>query len=92
LSAADGIVGIMIGFVVPDGWTVQAYQFTLDPTLDQAACARRQFGGRRYARNWPVATLKGDLTRHRETGDAIEKPSLAGFRRRWNQVKDNECV
>lgn len=92
VSVVDGIVVVMIGFEVPDGWAVQAFQFTLDPTLDQVACVRRQFGGRRYARNWAVATLKADLTRHRETGDAIEKPSLAGFRRRWNLVKDTECL
>jgi putative transposase len=36
-------------FDVPEGWTVQAFAFALDPTPEQAACVRRQFGGRRYA-------------------------------------------
>ena len=56
-------------FTIPDGWTVQAFQFALDCTPEQEACLRRQFGGRRYARNWAVRTLKEDITRHRETGE-----------------------
>ncbi len=82
----------MARFAVPDGWTVQAFQFALDCTPEQAACLRRQFGGRRYARNWAVRTLKDDLNRYRETGQQTEKPSLASLRKRWNQVKDAECT
>jgi len=82
----------MAGFEVPEGWTVQAFQFALDCTPEQAACVRRQFGGRRYARNWAVRTLKEDLARYRETGEQSDFPSLAGLRKRWNQVKDVECV
>jgi putative transposase len=82
----------MAKFDVPGGWSVQAFQFALDPTPEQAACVRRQFGGRRYARNWAVRTLKEDIARYRETGEETDKPSLAGLRKRWNQVKDTECV
>lgn len=82
----------MARFEVPEGWCVQAFQFTLDPTPEQAACVRRQFGGRRYARNWAVRTLKADLTRYHATGQETAKPSLPGLRKRWNQVKDTECV
>lgn len=82
----------MARFVIPDGWTVQAFQFTLDPAPEQTACLRRQFGGRRKARNWAVATLKADLAAYHETGEATEKPSLPVLRKRWNQVKDTECV
>jgi putative transposase len=82
----------MARFEVPEGWSVQAFQFALDPTPEQAACVRRQFGGRRYARNWAVRTLKEDLTRYWETGEETPKPSLPGLRRRWNRVKDTECV
>lgn len=82
----------MARFEIPDGWTVQAFQFVLDCTPEQAACLRRQFGGRRYARNWAVRTLKEDLTRYRETGEETDAPSLAGLRKRWNRVKDTECV
>lgn len=81
----------MARFEIPDGWTPQAFQFTLDLTDDQAACVRRQFGGRRKARNWAVATLKADLATYQATGETTEKPSLPGLRKRWNQVKDTEC-
>jgi putative transposase len=79
-------------FAVPDGWSLQAFQFALDCTPEQEACLRRQFGGRRYARNWAVRTLKDDITRYRETGQETDPPSLFGLRKRWNQVKDTECT
>lgn len=82
----------MARFTIPDGWTVQAFQFALDCTPEQEACVRRQFGGRRYARNWAVRTLKEDITRYRETGEKTEAPSLAVLRKRWNQVKETECT
>ncbi len=82
----------MARFTIPGGWTVQAFQFALDCTAEQEACLRRQFGGRRYARNWAVRALKEDITRRRETGEQTQAPSLAGLRKRWNQVKDTECV
>jgi putative transposase len=80
------------GFAIPEGWSMQAFCFALDPSPEQAACLRRQFGARRHARNWAVRTLKGDLDRYHATGEETEKPSLAGLRKRWNQVKDAECV
>jgi putative transposase len=67
---------LMARFEIPDGWTVQAFQFALDCTPEQAVCVRRQFGGRRYARNWAVATLKEDLARYRETGEQTDAPHL----------------
>jgi putative transposase len=82
----------MAKFEVPEGWTVQAFCFALDPSPEQAACLRRHFGGRRYARNWAIRTLKTDLDRYQETGEQAAAPSLAGLRKRWNQVKDAECV
>src|SRR5690242_1245788 len=68
----------MARFAVPDGWTVQAFQFALDCTPEQEACLRRQFGGRRYARNWAVRTLKEDITRYRETGEKTDARRLPG--------------
>jgi hypothetical protein len=53
---------------------------------------RRQSGGRRYARNWAVRTLKEDLDRCRAVGEETGKPSLPGLRKRWNQAKDTECA
>ena len=78
-------------FEVPDGHSVQAFAFALDCTPEQAACISRQFGGRRYARNWAVRTMKDDLDRYHATGEETDKPSLAGLRMRWNRVKDSEC-
>jgi hypothetical protein len=56
----------MARFAVPDGWTAQAFQFALDCTPEQEACLRRQFRGRRYARNWAVRTIREDVARYRE--------------------------
>ena len=83
---------IVARFEVPDGWAVQAFTFALDCRPEQAACISRQFGGRRYARNWAVRTLKDDLDRYHAAGEETGKPSLPGLRKRWNQVKDTECV
>jgi len=69
-------------FEVPEGWGVQAFQFALDCTPEQAACVRRQFGGRRYARNWAVRTLKSDIDAYRATGAETDKPSFFGLRAR----------
>jgi putative transposase len=86
-------LGVLVArFEVPDGWTVQAFAFALGCTPAQAACLRRQFGGRRYARNWAVRTLKDDIARYRATGQETGKPSLASLRKRWNRVKDTECT
>ena len=82
----------MSKFEVPDGWSVQAFQFALDCTPEQAACVRRQFGGRRYARNWAVRTLKADIDAYRSTDVETDKPSFFGMRARWNTVKQTECV
>jgi putative transposase len=82
----------MAGLVIPDGWCVQAYRFTLDPTDVQAVALARHFGARRKAYNWAVATMKADITAFHETGAASEKPSLAALRKRWNQAKDAVCV
>jgi putative transposase len=79
-------------FGIPEGWSVQAFCFALDPSPAQEACLRRHFGARRHARNWAVRTLKADLDRYHATGGETEKPSLAGFRKRWNRVKDAECT
>lgn len=77
---------------VPDGWCVQAFRFTLDPTEDQARALARHFGARRKAYNWTVAALKADIQTWRETGVETAKPSLRVLRKRWNTVKNEVCV
>jgi putative transposase len=82
----------MARFEVPNGWCVEAFRFTLDPTEDQARSLARHFGARRKAYNWAVATLKGDIEAWRGTGMGTAKPSLQALRKRWNTVKGNVCV
>ncbi|MQA60431.1 MAG: transposase [Actinophytocola sp.] len=82
----------MGSYEAPPGWVVQAFEFALDPTPEQAAMLRRQFGGRRYAYNWAVRTLTADLVAYRSTGMETEKPTLYGLRKRWNAVKSTECT
>ena len=82
----------MARFEVPEGWTVQAFRFTLDPTEDQARALARHFGARRKAFNWTVAALKADIAAWYATGVETAKPSLRVLRKRWNTVKDSVCV
>ena len=82
----------MAKFEVPDGWCVQAFRFTLDPTEEQARSLARHFGARRKAYNWTVATLKADIEAWHATGVETAKPSLRVLRKRWNTVKDDVCV
>ena len=82
----------MARFEVPDGWTVQAFRFTLDPTAEQARALARHFGARRKTFNWTVATLKADIAAWHASGVETAKPSLRALRRRWNTVKNDICV
>jgi len=82
----------MAKFEVPDGWCVQAFRFTLDPTEEQACGLARHFGARRKAYNWAVAALIADIQAWRQTGVETEKPSLQVMRKRWNSVKGDVCV
>jgi putative transposase len=82
----------MARFEVPDGWTVQAFRFTLHPTEEQARALARHFGARRKAYNWTVATLKVDIEAWHASGTETVKPSLGVLRKRWNSVKDEVCV
>jgi putative transposase len=77
---------------------LQAYQFALDPTSDQAAALRSHCGAQRFAWNWGLALVKANLDRRkaeRSCGLADDKltPSLSwsaySLRRRWNQAKDD---
>lgn len=81
----------MARFEVPDGWCVQAFRFTLDPTDGQAQLLARHFGARRKAYNWAVSALKADIEAWRATSAVSEKPSLQVLRKRWNAVKDDVC-
>ena len=79
-------------FEIPEGWAVQGFRFTLDPTEDQARALARHFGARRKAYNWTVAALKADIEAWHANGIETAKPSLRALRKRWNTVKNNVCV
>ena len=79
-------------FEIPDGWCVQAFRFTLDPSEDQVRSLARHFGARRKAYNWTVAALKADIEAWHAKGVEAAKPSLRVLRKRWNTVKDDVCV
>ena len=82
----------MSRFEIPEGCTVQAFRFTLDPTDDQSRMLARHFGARRKAYNWAVAALKADIEAWRATGIQTAKPSLRVLRKRWNTLKNEVCV
>jgi putative transposase len=81
-------------FEVPDGWVVQAFDFALDLTGGESGMLARQFGGRRYAHNWAVRTLKDDIEAFHadQAGTGSGPPSMIGLRKRWNQAKNSLCV
>ena len=74
-------------YVPKAGHVLQAYSFALDPDDAQSNALRSHFGARRFAYNWAVERMKGDLEAYRESGLKSDPPSLAGMRRRWNRVK-----
>jgi putative transposase len=79
-------------FELCDGEVVQAFRFALDPSDEQRSVVNRQFGGRRFAFNWTVRMLKGDLDRFCAEGVETAPPSHFGMRKRWNVAKHVECV
>ena len=79
-------------FEIPEGWCVQAFRFTLDPSEDQSRLLARHFGARRKAYNWAAATLRDDIAGWHATGVETAKPSLRVLRKRWNTVKSDVCI
>jgi putative transposase len=84
-------------FHVPDGWSVQAYKFALDPTPTQIRAIESHCGAARFAFNYMLAHVKAVADqRSAERTYGISGPrltptqdwSLAGLRRTWNAHKD----
>jgi len=71
-------------FSPPEGWTLQAFCFALDPTPDQHRALARHFGARRKAFKWARETIRADIDRFHTTGESTPAPSLYGLRKRWN--------
>ena len=81
-------------FAVPEGWSVQAFSFALDPGPGQLQLLSRQFGGRRKAFNWAVRQLKNDIEAYHAGTAAPDAapPSFYGLRQQWNLAKNDECA
>ncbi|MGW6423820.1 helix-turn-helix domain-containing protein [Nocardia sp. NPDC055053] len=86
----------MARFDLPDGSTVQAYRFALDPTPQQLRMIRSQCGASRFAFNHMLALVKAVVDQRaaeRTYGiaDADLTPSigwsLPKLRKIWNQRK-----
>jgi putative transposase len=79
-------------FSPPEGRTLQAFCFALDPTSEQRRVLARHFGARRKALNWALEVIKADIETFNSTGESASRPSLYGLRKRWNQAKKTLCV
>jgi putative transposase len=80
-------------FSPPEGWTLQAFCFALDPTPDQRRALARHFGARRKAFNWARERIRADIDRFHMTGESSPPPSFYGLRKQWNhEAKHVECV
>jgi putative transposase len=91
----------MARFEVPEGWTVQAYQFALDPTSAQERALNSHAGARLFAFNAMLAAVKANLDRRAAErsygiGEADLTPSLGwsmpSLRREWNRRKHTVAV
>jgi len=75
---------------VPSGWVVTGAAFEVEWPKDPEVVRRirSHFGARRFAKNWALAQVKADLKAKQADPDHVSVPwTLAGLRKRWNQVK-----
>jgi putative transposase len=76
-------------FEIPDGWVARGVRFEVEPTdPTQRSKIAQQFGGRRFAYNWALAQVKGNLDARR--ADPTVPPlawNLPAIRRQWNKAK-----
>lgn len=84
-------------FTPRPGFTVQAYQFALDPTEQQAEALRSNCGGQRFVYNWGLARVKANIAqRKQERSDDVPEDQLTSslnwsgysLRKDWNATKD----
>ncbi|QGK68818.1 transposase [Allosaccharopolyspora coralli] len=78
------------------GFTVQAYEFALAPTEQQADALRSNCGGQRFAYNWALARVKANLDQQEAEGsygvseDEVTPGlnwSAYSLRKTWNAAK-----
>lgn len=84
-------------FEIPEGWTVQAYRFALDPTPAQLRALASHAGAARFAHNHMLALVKSvmDQRAAERSYDIAEDQltpvlgwSLPALRKVWNARKD----
>ena len=89
------------GVEVPEGCTVQAYQFALDPTPTQQRAMRSHAGARLFAFNTMLVVVKANLDQREAeksyglSGDELTPPlgwSMISLRREWNRIKHTVAV
>jgi putative transposase len=71
----------MARYVAPDGWTLQAYRYALDPTPRQERQFRSHAGASRFAWNWGLARCAERYAAERKWFSAADLHKL------WNVAK-----
>lgn len=71
----------MARYAAPEGWTVQAYRYALDPTPRQEQRLRSHAGASRFAWNWGLARCAERYAAERKWYSA------ADLHRMWNAAK-----
>jgi hypothetical protein len=86
----------MARFAIPEGWTVQAYRFALDPIPAQEEALRSHAGARNFAYNTMLAAVKANLDqRAAEKTYGLDEDeltpclgwSMRSLRNEWNRIK-----
>jgi putative transposase len=76
-------------YQVPEGWMARGWRFEVETTTPaQGPVIAQHFGGRRFAYNWALAQVKGNLDAR--AADPSVPPlawSLPTLRKAWNQAK-----
>ncbi|HET7740025.1 MAG TPA: IS607 family element RNA-guided endonuclease TnpB [Mycobacterium sp.] len=88
----------MARFEIPQGWTVQAYRFALDPAPTQLRALASHAGAARFAHNHMLALVKAVMDqRSAERSYGVDEAqltpllgwSLPALRKMWNQRKSS---
>jgi putative transposase len=91
----------MAGFGIPEGWTVQAFRFALDPSPAQVSMLESHCGAARFDFNHILGVVKANLDqRAAERSNCIAERdltpaqgwSLPKLRKTWNQIKGEVAV
>ena len=91
----------MARFAIPEGWSVQAYRFALDPNAAQEQALRSHAGARHFAYNAMLAAVKANLNQraaektyglHEDELTPCLGWSMHSLRNEWNRIKHAVAV